>query len=49
MECLIPFNNTTDLLADAKQIIDAAKEYAYRSVNVAMHTQTDMHTLSLHQ
>lgn len=36
MECLIPFNNTTDLLADAKQIIDAAKEYAYRSVNVAM-------------
>ncbi len=36
MEKNLIYVRTTDLLADAQQIIEATKEYAYRSVNVAM-------------
>lgn len=36
METNLIYVKTTDLLADAQQIIEATKEYAYRSVNVAM-------------
>ena len=36
MESNLIYVKTTDLFADAQQIIEATKEYAYRSVNIAM-------------
>ena len=36
MESNFIYVKTTDLFADAQQIIEATKEYAYRSVNIAM-------------
>ena len=36
MESNLIYVKTADLLADAQQIIEATKEYAYRSVNIAM-------------
>jgi len=36
MESNLVYVKTTNLLSDAQQIIEAAKEYAYRSVNIAM-------------
>ena len=36
MESNLVYVKTADLFADAQQIIEATKEYAYRSVNIAM-------------
>ena len=36
MESNLIYVKTADLFADAQQIIEATKEYAYRSVNIAM-------------
>lgn len=35
-EMIVNYVQTDNLLADARQIIDAARQYAYRSVNMAM-------------
>ena len=36
MDLVLSFNNSANLLTDARQIIDKTKELAFRSVNVAM-------------
>ena len=36
MDLVLSFNNSANLLTDARQIIDQTKELAFRSVNVAM-------------
>lgn len=36
MKSELVYFKTEDLLADARQIIEATKEYAFRSVNIAM-------------
>ena len=36
MDLVLSFNNSANLLTDARQIIDKTKELAFSSVNVAM-------------
>ena len=36
MDLVVSYKNTSNLLTDARQIIDQTRELAFRSVNVAM-------------